>query len=248
MRARAEAIVGVRERDRRARELRVRIGQQIAEARIDAGLTLAELARCAGIDPSFIGKIERGIASPSLDTLVALSACLGADVGVRLFRVIGPRLRDRFQAPMVEALIACVGAPWRARVEVPVPAARGVVDVVLERDLDRLAVVCECHSELRRLELVLRRLHDKTEAVRGLRQPADAASSVLLVRSTVATRSIARAYEATFRAAFPARPADALAALRGDSAWPGSVLLWARVERGKAVILDGPPRGVRLGR
>jgi hypothetical protein len=44
MRARAEAIVGVRERDRRARELRVRIGQQIAEARIDAGLTLAELA------------------------------------------------------------------------------------------------------------------------------------------------------------------------------------------------------------
>jgi hypothetical protein len=149
---------------------------------------------------------------------------------------------------MVEALIACVGAPWRARVEVPVPAARGVVDVVLERDLDRLAVVCECHSELRRLELVLRRLHDKTEAVRGLRQPADAASSVLLVRSTVATRSIARAYEATFRAAFPARPADALAALRGDSAWPGSVLLWARVERGKAVILDGPPRGVRLGR
>ena len=229
-------------------QLRSRIGRQIADIRLDAGVPRAELARCAGIDPGHLWRIEAGQASPSIAALVAISSCLSADVGVRLFLVAGPRLLDRFQAPMIEALIRHVGPDWRTRPELPVPAARGVVDLLLTRSLDRLAVICECHSELRRLELVVRRAAEKTEAGRAHVEATSTMSTLLLLRSTAATRSIARTYEATLQAAFPARSIDALDALSGRAAWPGAAIIWACVEAGRADLLNGPPRGLRLGR
>lgn len=149
---------------------------------------------------------------------------------------------------MVEALIRSLGKAWRPEPEVLVPAARGVIDLVLSRTLDHLSIACECHSELRRLDLVLRRLADKEEALRAQIDPSKAASSVLLLRSTRATREIAKAYGGTLSAAFLARTAEVLDALRGTAAWPGRGIVWARVEGGKAEILDAPPRGVRVGR
>ena len=149
---------------------------------------------------------------------------------------------------MVDALIRSVGSDWRSGPEVPVPSARGVVDLILRRSFDQLTVVCECHSEIRRLEFVIRRLAEKAEAIRGQVDSTGTLSTLLLLRSTAATRAVARTYEATLAAAFPARSADALAALRGRTAWPGAAIVWARVEGGRAQILDGPPRGVRLGR
>jgi transcriptional regulator with XRE-family HTH domain len=240
--------VGPRERERLLRAISRHVGRQISDLRTDAGVTRAELARCAGIDPSHVWRIEAGETTPSLDVLVRVSACLGSDLGVRMFPTAGPRLHDRFQAPMIEALLASLGPQWQGRPEVPVPAARGVVDAVLSRELDGLTLVCECHSELRRLELALRRLAEKAAALRGQLDPAATVSTLLLLRSTAATRSIARAYEATLTAAFPARSRDALAALRGDAAWPGSAIVWSDVGGGRAEILDRPPRGVRLGR
>lgn len=206
------------------------------------------MARCAGIDPAHVARIEGGTANPSLEALVALSACLGMELGVRMFPIAGTRLHDRFQAPMVEALVRWLGPQWRSEPEVVVPAARGVVDLVARRTLDRLTVACESHSELRRLEAVVRRLAEKEEALRGLADATQTVSSVLLLRSTRATREVAIAYEATLAAAFPARTADILAALHGTAAWPGRGIIWARVDGGKAVLVDGPPRGVRVGR
>jgi hypothetical protein len=71
---------------------------------------------------------------------------------------------------------------------------------------------------------------------------------MLLLRSTTSTRAVAQAYEATLAAAFPSRTAEAVAALRGEAAWPGPAIVWARVEAGRAEIMDAPPRGVRVGR
>ena len=109
-------------------------------------------------------------------------------------------------------------------------------------------IACEVHSELRRLELVLRRLGEKAEGLAGQLDGGTSVSRLLLVRSTMATRSIARAYEATLAAAFPARGDEAVAALRGEVVWPGPAIVWARLEGGGAQILDGPPRGVAIGR
>ena len=239
---------GARERARIVRSVRERIGRQIADARIDAGASSAGLARCAGMDRAHVGRIEAGTANPSIEALVALASCLGMEIGVRMFPVAGPRLHDRFQAPMVEALVRCLGTQWRPQPEVVVPAARGVIDLVVGRTLDRLAVACECHSELRRLEAVVRRLSEKEEALRVQLGATHTVSSMLLLRSTRATREVAAAYEATLMAAFPARTADVLAALRGTAAWPGRGIVWATVEGAKAEVLPGPPRGVRVGR
>lgn len=216
--------IGRRAHLRTVRELKTRIGRQVSELRLDAGVSIADLARCADVDPSHVWRIEAGSANASLDVLVALASCLGSDLGLRFFATAAPRLRDRFQAPMIEALIRHLGPAWRTRPEVPIPAVRGVVDLVLNRALDHLTIVCECHSELRRLELALRRANEKAEAVQRL-EGAQTASTILLLRSTEQTRRVVRAYEATFRAAFPGRLDDALSALQGDAAWPGSTLL-----------------------
>ena len=224
------------------------VGRLFAEQRIESGLTQRQVAACAALDQAQVSRIETGRGNPSLDSLLSVSACVGAELSIRLFPSAGPRLRDRFQAPMIDALVREVGPAWRTSPELPVPAARGVVDLVLTRSLDRLAIACECHSELRRLEMVVRRLAEKTEALRAQMAGETAYSSLLLVRSTVATRLVAATYEATLAAAFPGRTADALAALRGTAAWPGPTIVWARVEKGRAEILAGPPRRIRVGR
>ena len=157
-------------------------------------------------------------------------------------------MHDRFQAPMVESLIRSLGPSWVATPEVPVPSARGVIDLVLRRSKDRCAVAGEFHSELRRLELILRRAAEKAGALGPQYGDGAATSSLLVIRSTAANRAIARAYEATLAAAFPAKAADAVAALSGSAPWPGASVVWMVLDSGRARLLDGPPRGVRLGR
>lgn len=94
----------------------------------------------------------------------------------------------------------------------------------------------------------MRRAAEKTEAVRVQADPAATVSTLLLVRSTTSTRAVVSTYSSTFAAAFPARSADAVEALAGNAAWPGAAIVWSRFELGRAAILDGPPRGVRVGR
>jgi transcriptional regulator with XRE-family HTH domain len=245
---RRDGLPGPREIARRTRALRATVGRQFQEGREEAAITRSVLASATGINPAYLWKIETGRANPSLDVLVALAAQLGSDLGVRLFPNAGPRLHDRFQAPMIEGLIRAIDRRWIAQPEVPVPQARGVIDLVLREPGHGIVVACECHSGLRRLELVLRRLGEKTIALAGIDGRDRVASSLLLLRSTHATRQVATAYEATLAAAFPAKTADALSALTGSGPWPGPAIVWIAVEGGRARLLDGPPRSVRLGR
>jgi transcriptional regulator with XRE-family HTH domain len=57
---------------------RVEIGMRIRRARLQRGLLAADLARRAGISPSFLSQVESGAASPSLKVLQALAS--GLDV------------------------------------------------------------------------------------------------------------------------------------------------------------------------
>jgi len=149
---------------------------------------------------------------------------------------------------MVEALIRTLDPTWRAWPELAVPRARGYIDLAIELRPRRSAIACEAHSELRSLDIVLRRLHEKALALAELGTFGREVSTLLLVRSTERTRDVARLHAATLAAAFPARSADAIAALRGTAAWPGPAIILVRLEGGRAEILDRPPRGIRLGR
>jgi transcriptional regulator with XRE-family HTH domain len=60
--------------------LEVAIGRQVREYRIKLAMTVADLARQAGLSAGMLSKIENGATSPSLDTLQGLSKALNVPV------------------------------------------------------------------------------------------------------------------------------------------------------------------------
>ena len=128
---------------------------------------------------------------------------------------------------------------------------RGFIDAVFGRPSDIVAT--EVQTRLDRLEQIIRWSQDKARSLPSAdawpRGGDPAIHRLLVIRSTVATREIARRFEATLRAAYPTRATDLYAALtQPDRPWPGDGILWADVRGDAARILERPPRGVALGR
>jgi transcriptional regulator with XRE-family HTH domain len=238
---------------RSLRETRQRLGRDLFQIRTDMAGTHGQIAALAGIDRSYYSRIEAGVANPSIETLTAISVALGADLSIRFYPGSGPRLTDRHQARMIETLLRSLSADWKPHLEVPVSRpVRGVIDVVLERRTDGLLVATEAYSELRRLEQQIRWSREKAGALGSstLLGPGalPAVSTLLVLRSTASTRELARQFESTLSVAYPARTREVLDALRAGSAWPGPGIIWIRIEGERVELLDGPPRGVKLGR
>lgn len=247
------------QRDARHRAVEVRrgIGAGLRDLREDAGLTMVAVAVGAGIHPTFLARIERGDRCASIGVLTAVASVLGADLSIRVYASTGPRIHDRFQAPMVEGFVRTVHPRWIRDPEVRVThPAHGVIDLLLAEPDEGCVVATEFQSEIRRLEQQLRWHREKEASLPS----ADAwpllaldrqltTSRLLVVRSTRATRELATRFEATLRSAYPARTADVVSALTSERArWPGAGIAWMRVDGGRAELLAGPPRGVRLGR
>lgn len=55
----------------------IAIGRRIRKLRKDRGLTLQQLAGAAGISSSMLSLVERGLASPSIGSLIVVSEALG---------------------------------------------------------------------------------------------------------------------------------------------------------------------------
>ena len=230
------------------------IGTDARRLRLDAGLPLARLAEASGVSRSHLNELELGTADPSLRTLVKIADALGADLSIRLYPNTGPRIRDHIQARIVEELHRIAHPRWQRYTEVPVyRPARGRVDLVLHDPIAAIVVATEVHSQVRRLEQQLGWARLKTDSLpsaafwRSL-EVEPTVGQLVVLRSTRATRELARQFESTFRAGYPARSVDVFAAVAGEGDWPGNGLLWADVEGGAARLLDRPPRGVMLGR
>jgi transcriptional regulator with XRE-family HTH domain len=234
----------------RRRDLLRALGMEIRRMREDAGRSQSVIASTASISQAHLSTVEAGAAEPSVEVLIAIAAALGAHLSIRLFPGSGPRVRDHIQVAMSEALLAALHPRWRAAPEVPVyRPIRGVIDLVLEDRPARVLVATELQSQLRRVEQQVRWATQKADALAALPEHAAAAVDRLLVlRNTAATREVTRSASATLAAAYPGRAAEALASLAGTAPWPGATLLWATVERGRAHLMDGPPRGITVGR
>ena len=238
---------------RRERAMQRSIGDQLLRIRLDAGASRARVADVAGVDRSYLKRIEDGTARPSTATLLALTTALGADMRVSFYPGSGPKLTDRHQSRMVECLLRRLDRAWTPHVEVPVSRpVRGVIDTVLERRAEGLFVAGEVQSVITRLEQTIRWSAEKAAALgsSSLARPGSEprTSRLLVVRSTGSTRDLARTFESTLRTAYPARTDDAVVSLVDGAPWPGDAVIWVRIEGDRVEILDGPPRGVRLGR
>ena len=245
-----------RDARRRALELRRSTGESLRRLREDAGLSQAEVARAACVDPSYLGRIEAGVHEPGLRVLASLGAVLGADVSLRFHPMTGPRIHDRWQAPMEECFLRELHRRWITSPEVVVTKpSRGVIDLVLGELAERLLVASELNSQLRRLEQQIRWHREKEASLPSSELWSFAAadgvphtSRLLVLRSTAELRDLAATYTETLRAAYPARTADALASLTGTAPWPGAAIVWVHLHGREARLMDGPPRGVTLGR
>jgi len=234
----------------RRRDLFRAVGLELRRAREDADRSQASIARTAGVAQSHLSTIEAGTAQPSVEVLLAIADALGADLSVRLFSNSGPRIRDRLQLAIAEALIGELHSRWDVTPEVPVyRPVRGVVDLVLSDTAGPDVVAIEIHSQLRRVEQQIRWAAQKADALAALPERGGRHMHRLLVlRNTAATREVGRLAAGTLGAAYPGRAADAVAALRGTTPWPADALVWADVTRGMAHLLQRPPRGVAVGR
>ena len=57
-----------------------RLGQRIKKERLKLNLTQAQLAEAVDISDTYVGQIERGERSPTLDTLIRLANRLGVTI------------------------------------------------------------------------------------------------------------------------------------------------------------------------
>jgi len=80
------------------RQIEEALGRQVREFRRQQDMTLADLAKAAGLSSGMLSKIENGATSPSLTTLQALSTALQVPV-TALFR----RFEERREATHVKA-------------------------------------------------------------------------------------------------------------------------------------------------
>jgi transcriptional regulator with XRE-family HTH domain len=76
IRARIIADVSARKPAGRA----IRMGRRIRELRRERGLTQEQLGERAHLSYKFIGEIERGVANPTVATLISISEALNVDV------------------------------------------------------------------------------------------------------------------------------------------------------------------------
>jgi transcriptional regulator with XRE-family HTH domain len=243
---------------RTTRETIRAIGSVLRLQREDAGISQARLARAAGVSPSLLSRIEAGLIEPSIHVLAAVVAALGGRLRIRAEAGTGSLLRDHIQARMIETLVRSAHPRWRRFLEVPLNRPiRGVIDAVIHDPAEPTLIAIEAHSEIRRLEAQIRWANEKARALldTDLARAASAASgqpvvvsTLLLLRSTHTTRDLSRQFAETLHVVYPARSSEVHAALTGRERWPGSGILWMDVRADAALLLNGPPRGVQLGR
>lgn len=200
--------------------------------REDAGLTRAALGDAAGVDATYLARLEDGLANPSLGIYARLSTTLGADLGAHLYPNTGPSIRDRHQARILEWQLEQCHPRWSRYTEVAVrQPARGWIDLVLHDVTAASVIATEIQSGIGRLEQVVRWSAEKASSLPSWDGyahlgPIAATSSLLIVRSTKTTRATGREFARQLQVAYPAHPDDAIAALTGTRPWPGSALIW----------------------
>jgi len=77
-----------------ARMIRQRVGPTLRAMRLRSGLSLNELAATAGISPSHLSRIERGLTVPSYEVLDHIANALGSDLSSLRSREMNARAVD----------------------------------------------------------------------------------------------------------------------------------------------------------
>jgi len=194
------------------------IGEELREARVQAGLTIRELASNTGISPAQISRIERGaLRHVAYETVVALGAALGLDIPLRAYPS-GEPVRDGAQLALLARFRTRLPSDLRHRTEVPLGLLgdrRAWDDVVVGPGW---SLPVEAESRLHDVQALHRRFALKC-------RDAGVDRAILLVANTRHNRHVLRLASAEFGAAFPIPGKVALAALDRRVIPPGSAVI-----------------------
>ena len=95
------------------------IGQRLRAVRQAFGVSLEDLGDLAGVNWTTIGKIERGVSSPTVETLIRLTSALEVDPGAIISGVSVADYGDRESRVTVRELTEAREAQVAARQQAP---------------------------------------------------------------------------------------------------------------------------------
>jgi transcriptional regulator with XRE-family HTH domain len=231
--------------DRRAAAQHGELAEQLRRMAADAGVSRRVLATTSGLSVGYVTDVLAGSQSPTLQAYHRLASTLGADLSVKLYANTGPHIHARWQAPMLETVLRVRDPRWDPYLEALVTRpVQGWIDLALHERRERVLVATELQSEMRRAEQLIRWQASKAAALpswEGFHHLGEVPriSQLMIVRRTRATLAVVAQYGHQLRAAFPAHPDDAVAALTGPSPWPGSALAWMVVDGKGARLVPG---------
>jgi len=194
------------------------VGDDLREARLQAGLTQHQLGAAVGLSDSEVSRIERGQAlHVPYETLVLIAAVLGLDIPLRTFPA-GEPIRDIAQLTLLAKLRGLLpdGLRWRTEVPLVIPGDRRAWDAVIEGRGWRVPV--EAESRLRDVQACSRRVALK-------RRDDQSAVVILLVADTRHNRRVLRLAGPDLAAEFPIRSIAAVAALANGEPPSGSAIV-----------------------
>ena len=177
-------------------DIRRKLGREIRETRVGAGLSLRTAAASVGMSYSVLGRIERAELVNVTVVQVAL-ACAAA--GLRLSGKAypdGDPIRDAGQARLLKRFEARLPTGTRFRRETPMPIPgdpRGIDGTVV---LDRTRTGIEAETHLSDLQALERRVLQK-------QRDADLSVLILLVADTRHNRRVLDLHRDALRASFP---------------------------------------------
>ena len=106
---------------RRARAIRSELGRAAHDARVDRGLSLAEVGSAIGLSAASISRTERGLSpNVSIAAVAQLLEVVGLELSARAFPGSGP-IRDAAHIRLLEAFRARLHRSVRWATEVPLP-------------------------------------------------------------------------------------------------------------------------------
>lgn len=189
------------------RDLHVRLGQELRDARRIAGLSQAAVGAACGMSHAQVGRIERGdLRALSFAQANGVAAAVGLRIVVRTYpggdatRDAGQlRLLDRFRRLLPPA------ARWETEVPLPIPGDPRAWDGRVTLGGRRAG--CEAETRLGDVQAVDRRI---------ARKERDGAVDlvILVVADTKANRRVLRDHREALRSRFPLDGHAVIAALR----------------------------------